>query len=52
MAADEVMTAGSTTHVAAVVRIDGRQIGDGNAGPVTRRLQQLLLTHIDSVCPE
>jgi D-alanine transaminase len=40
-AADEVLICGSSTEVAGVVRIDGRTIGDGRPGPVTRELMRL-----------
>jgi D-alanine transaminase len=36
--ADEVMLTGTTTHIAAVTQIDGRRIGAGTTGPVTRQL--------------
>jgi D-alanine transaminase len=36
--ADEVMITSSSRFVSAVVRLDGRTVGDGHAGPVTRRL--------------
>ncbi len=37
---DEAMLWGTTTEVMPVVRIDGAPVGDGAAGPVTRRLQE------------
>jgi len=39
--ATEAFIAGTTTEVMPLVRIDGRALGDGTPGPVTRRLQQL-----------
>jgi D-alanine transaminase len=36
--ADEVLLSGTTIEVVGVVRIDGRTVGDGRPGPVTRRL--------------
>ncbi len=39
--ADEVFLCGTGAQVAAVVEIDRRQIGDGNTGPITRRLSQI-----------
>ena len=39
--ADEVFLAGTTTEVLAVVRLDGRPVGDGRLGAVTRRLGEL-----------
>ncbi|XP_038998907.1 branched-chain-amino-acid aminotransferase-like protein 1 [Hibiscus syriacus] len=37
--ADEVWTTGTMGELSPVVKIDGRVIGDGKVGPVTRRLQ-------------
>ncbi|KAI6684845.1 hypothetical protein NL676_030758 [Syzygium grande] len=37
--ADEVWTTGTMGEISPVVKIDGRVIGDGKVGPVTRRLQ-------------
>lgn len=36
--ADEVLLSGTTIEVVGVVRVDGRTVGDGRPGPVTRRL--------------
>jgi branched-chain amino acid aminotransferase len=38
--ADEVFVCGTAAEVIALREIDGRTIGDGKAGPVTRRLQR------------
>ena len=38
--ADEMFTTGTMGELTPVVCVDGRQIGDGAAGPVTRRLQE------------
>jgi D-alanine transaminase len=38
--ADEMMILGTTTEVTGVVNIDGRTVGNGLPGPVTRRLHQ------------
>jgi D-alanine transaminase len=40
VAADEVMLTGTTIEVLPVISIDGRTIGDGSPGPITRGLQQ------------
>ena len=40
--ADEVFLAGTTTETLGVVSIDGKPIGDGSVGPVTRRLYEEL----------
>jgi branched-subunit amino acid aminotransferase/4-amino-4-deoxychorismate lyase len=37
--ADEVWTTGTMGELSPVVKIDGRVIGEGKVGPVTRRLQ-------------
>ncbi|XP_052196989.1 branched-chain-amino-acid aminotransferase-like protein 2 [Diospyros lotus] len=37
--ADEVWTTGTMGELSPVLKIDGREIGDGQVGPVTRRLQ-------------
>jgi len=39
--ADEMFCTGTMGELAAVTRVDGRTIGDGNAGPMTRRLTRL-----------
>ena len=36
----ELFLTGTTTEVMPVVRVDGRPVGDGRPGPVTRRLQE------------
>ncbi len=36
---DEVFLSGTTTEIMPVVRVDGREIVDGEPGPVTRRVQ-------------
>ena len=40
-AADEVFTTGTMGELSPVLEIDGRRIGEGGAGAVTRRLQEL-----------
>jgi branched-chain amino acid aminotransferase len=39
--ADEVFMTGTAAHVTAVIDVDNRVIGDGEAGPVTKRLQEI-----------
>ncbi|MCC7195302.1 MAG: D-amino-acid transaminase [Gemmatimonadaceae bacterium] len=46
LAADEVFIVGTTTDVAPVVTIDGRAVGDGKPGPVTRRVQEAFLARL------
>lgn len=43
--ADEIFTTGTMGELTPVLWIDGRTIGDGAAGPLTRRLQQLYQAH-------
>ena len=49
-AADEVFVCGTTTHVAAVTQVDDVCIGDGEVGPITRRLHAALLQQIGETC--
>ena len=39
--ADEVFCTGTMGELAPVVEVDGRKIGDGACGPMTRRLSEL-----------
>ena len=39
--ADELFCTGTMGELAAVTNIDNRQIGDGNVGPMTKRLSDL-----------
>ena len=39
--ADEVFCTGTMGELAGVTKIDGRTIGDGSIGPMTRRLTEL-----------
>ncbi len=49
--ADEMFCTGTMGELAAIIDVDGRTIGDGTAGPMTRRLSELFaqLTRIDGV---
>lgn len=49
-AASEVFLTGSTTEVRPVVDIDGRAVGDGRVGPVSRALYAALLGRIEREC--
>ena len=40
-AADEMFCTGTMGELAAVIKVDGRTIGDGKVGPMTRRLTEL-----------
>lgn len=50
LAADEVMLTGTTSHVAPVAAIDGRPIGAGEIGPVTRRLHEAFVEYVRDQC--
>lgn len=39
--ADEVFTTGTMGELSPVLEVDGRRIGEGTAGPVTRQLQEI-----------
>ncbi|MEP2775864.1 MAG: aminotransferase class IV [Luteolibacter sp.] len=39
--ADEAFTTGTMGELSPVIEVDGRTIGDGNVGPLTRRLQEI-----------
>ena len=43
--ADELLTTGTMGELTPVLWLDGRTIGEGVAGPLTRRLQQLYHEH-------
>ncbi len=43
--ADEVILAGTTTEALSVIRIDGKQIGEGIPGPISQKLRRAFLKH-------
>ncbi|OLB75434.1 MAG: aminotransferase IV [Actinobacteria bacterium 13_2_20CM_2_71_6] len=45
-AADEVFCTGTMGEIAGIVEIDGRPIGAGRVGPVTRRIAELYAAHV------
>ncbi|MBL8665389.1 MAG: D-amino-acid transaminase [Candidatus Odyssella sp.] len=47
LAAEEAFVTGTTSWVTPVVAIDGKPIGGGTAGPLTRALQRLYEAHAD-----
>ncbi len=47
-AADEILLSGTTIEVLPVVAIDGRPVGDGKPGPLTRRLQKAFRSSLDA----
>ena len=48
--AEEVIAVGSTTEIAAVTPVDGRQIGDGSAGPIAKRLFEMYRDYVYEHC--
>lgn len=47
--ADEVFLTGTASEIVAVGQIDGRKIGDGEAGPTTRQIQQDYLELVKTI---
>jgi len=47
--ADELFFTGTTGEVRPIVRVDGRPVGDGAVGPVTRALSDAFLARVASV---
>ena len=45
----EIFLTSTTNLVMPVVQLDGRQIGDGRPGPITRRLQAALADHVQQL---
>ena len=48
--ADECFLTGTAAEVISVTRIDDRKIGDGKAGPVTRKLLASFRQYIAETC--
>ena len=38
--ADEAFLSGTTTEIMPIITIDGKPIGDGKPGPITRKIQK------------
>ncbi|RSD27778.1 D-amino-acid transaminase [Mesobacillus subterraneus] len=49
-AADEVFSSGTTVEVMPVVEVDGKPVGNGEPGAVTRKLQALFKAEIERRC--
>ena len=47
-AADEVIIVGTTTEITPVIEVDGRSVGDGRPGPITRRLQGAFRARVEA----
>jgi D-alanine transaminase len=50
--ADEVFLTGTTTEVLPVTRVDGAAVGAGTPGPVTLRLREAYLRHLDGIAAQ
>ncbi|RFU68720.1 D-amino-acid transaminase [Peribacillus saganii] len=48
--ADEVFLTGTTTEVMPIIEIDGKKIGNGAPGPITRQIQTLFKAEIEKQC--
>ena len=48
--ADEAFLSGTTTEIMPVVTIDGRPVGDGKPGPITRKIQKSYQDMIAQEC--
>ncbi len=48
--AAEIFFTGTTTEVRPTVRLDGRPVGEGTVGPLTRRLQTAFLARVSREC--
>lgn len=49
-AADEVFSSGTTVEVMPVIEIEGKPVGNGNPGPLTKQLQVLFKAEIEKQC--
>jgi D-alanine transaminase len=47
MAAEEVILLGTTIEVLPVVTIDGKPVGGGTPGPLTRKLQEAFQASVE-----
>ncbi|ALC89628.1 D-alanine aminotransferase [Bacillus sp. FJAT-18017] len=48
--ADEVILASTTSELTPIVKIDGKPVGNGEPGPVTRKVQTLFEQEIEKQC--
>src|SRR3546814_19188982 len=49
---DELFMCGTAAEVTPIRSVDGRQIGAGKAGPVTRRMQEMFFGLFDGTTPD
>jgi len=47
--ADELFVTSTTMEVTPVVQVDGRKVGDGKPGRITRRLQKAFREYVESI---
>lgn len=50
MDADEVFLSSTTAEVMPIIEVDGKKVGEGLPGPVTKRLQELFEHEIEKQC--
>jgi D-alanine transaminase len=48
--ADEVFLSSTTSEVMPIVVVDGKEVGDGSPGAVTRKLQDLFVAEVEKQC--
>ena len=49
---DELLMCGTAAEITPLRSVDGKPVGDGMPGPVTRRLQQLFFGLFDGTTPD
>ena len=49
---DELLMCGTAAEITPLRSVDGKPVGDGRPGPVTRRLQQLFFGLFDGTTPD
>jgi branched-chain amino acid aminotransferase len=49
---DELFMCGTAAEITPIRSVDGRQVGTGKAGPVTRRMQELFFGLFDGTTPD
>ncbi|PLT32238.1 D-amino-acid transaminase [Bacillus sp. V5-8f] len=50
LAADEVFLTGTTIEVLPVIEIDGKAVGEGQPGPITRKLHKFFKDQVEKQC--
>jgi branched-chain amino acid aminotransferase len=49
---DEAFFTGTAAHVAPIIEIDERPVGDGSIGPISKRLQEIYFRIIEGNYPK